>query len=128
MEEPMAAGSSPPVPEAAGQPWMERLADRLGIVARARTIYADPVERDGVTIIPVAKVRYGFGGGGGPQGHGGPGYGGGGGVKVKPVGYIEIRRGETRFRPIHDPLVRYRLALLGGLLGWLALRSWRRYR
>lgn len=128
MEEPMAAGSSPPVPEAAGQPWMERLADRLGIVARARTIYADPVERDGVTIIPVAKVRYGFGGGGGPQGHGGPSYGGGGGVKVKPVGYIEIRRGETRFRPIHDPLVRYRLALLGGLLGWLALRSWRRYR
>lgn len=117
------AGSTAQTSGMTGDPWIERLADRLGIVARARTIYADPVEQDGVTIIPVAKVRYGFGGG--HRGRHGPGYGGGGGVRVKPVGYIEIRQGTTKFRPIRDTFAIYRLALASALLGWLAFRSWR---
>ena len=43
---------------------VERVAERLGS-ADARTIYGDPVERNGTTVIPVAKVRFGFGGGAG---------------------------------------------------------------
>ena len=81
--------------------FVERLAHELGVTVNAAHIYAAPVERDGVTVIPVAKAIYGLGGGGGSkekeQGHGG------GGVALVPVGYIEIRNGETRFRPTRDP-------------------------
>jgi uncharacterized spore protein YtfJ len=51
-----------------------RLAERLGLSASAKTVFAEPVQREGVTVIPVAKVRYGSGGGGGieeGQGNGG---------------------------------------------------------
>jgi len=81
----------------------ERLARQIGITANAKSIYGEPVERDGVTVIPVAKVAYGFGGGGGKK-ENEEGSGGGGGVMVTPVGYIEIKNGQTRFRPTLDPL------------------------
>lgn len=71
----------------------------MGITANAKYIYAEPIERDGVTIVPVAKAIYGLGGGGKKDGEEGSG---GGGVVLKPVGYIEIKNGETRFRPIRD--------------------------
>ena len=87
------------IPEAS---FVERLAHEIGVTVNAAHIYAAPVERDGVTVIPVAKAVYGLGGGGGTrekeQGHGG-----GAGVALVPVGYIEIRNGETRYRPTRDP-------------------------
>jgi len=83
-------------------PFIVQLAHELGIAGNAKHIYGEPVERDGVTVIPVAKVGYGFGGGGGKK-EKQEGMGGGGGVRVIPVGYIEIKNGETRFRPIRDP-------------------------
>ena len=60
-----------------------RLADKLGSHASAATVYAAPIEREGVTVIPVAKISYGFGGGGGEQREGSGG-GGGGGVIAFP--------------------------------------------
>lgn len=80
-----------------------QLAHELGIVANAKHIYGEPIERDGLTVIPVAKVGYGFGGGGGKK-EKEEGVGGGGGLGMMPVGYIEIKNGETRFRPTRDPL------------------------
>lgn len=82
------------------------LAEKLGAVAQAATVFGQPVEREGITVIPVAKARWGFGGGagqrrdqvvGGKQEDGG---GGGGGVQVTPVGFIEIKNHEANFRPI----------------------------
>ena len=83
-------------------------ADRIGEFfryavdhANAKTVYADPVTAHGKTIIPVAKIRYGFGGGSGrrpgTEKHGG---GGGGGLFAKPLGVIEVTEAETRFVPI----------------------------
>ena len=83
--------------------FIEGLAHELGIVANAKNIYGEPVERDGVTVIPVAKVGYGFGGGSGKK-EKEEGMGGGGGLGMMPIGYIEIKNGETRFRPTRDPL------------------------
>lgn len=84
---------------------IERIAEKLGATIKASTVFGEPVERDGVTIIPVAKARWGFGGGGGTgqdeRGPGGGG-GGGGGMSISPVGYIEVGHGESRFRPIRD--------------------------
>lgn len=98
-----------------------RIAERIGAAARAEAVFAEPVERDGVTVIPVAKVRWGFGGGMGAQRrHGAEGGGGGGGVIASPVGFIELRDGQARFRPAVDP-VGIAVAAAAGLLAGLAV-------
>jgi hypothetical protein len=48
--------------------------------------------------------------------------GGGGGIAVDPVGYIEIREGRSRFRPIWDPVKIIGLSASGGLLLLFAVR------
>src|SRR6266498_2179747 len=75
------------------------MAEKLGAAARAATIFGEPVERDGVTVIPVARARWGFGGGVGRR-RDEDGAGGGGGAQVTPVGFIELKNGEAEFRPI----------------------------
>lgn len=80
---------------------VERLGHLLSTHANAKQLFADPVERDGVTVIPVAKVQWGLGGGG--LGSGSIERGGaGGGVRAMPTGFIEIRDGRAEFRPIRD--------------------------
>jgi uncharacterized spore protein YtfJ len=96
----------------------EKLAEKLGVAARAATVFGDAVERDGMTVIPVAKARWGMGGGSGRRGLAArqEGMGGGGGVIVQPVGYIEMKGGESRFRPIVTPAHWLALAAAGALL------------
>ncbi len=78
---------------------VERLAQKIGLSAAAASVYGAPIEQGGVTVIPVARVRYGFGGGGDSDQNGG----GGGGVIAKPSGYIEIGNGTSKFHRIDDP-------------------------
>ncbi len=79
------------------------LADRVGAAASVKAVFGEPVERDGVTVIPVAKVSWGFGGGGGGEGEE-EGHGGGGGASAAPQGFIEIEGGRATYRPIRNPL------------------------
>ena len=111
---------------------------RDGIVAHSdvKAVFGEPVSADGRTIIPVAKITYGFGGGGGmnrmsprnPEGNQGgqEGGGGGGGVRAVPVGVIEVSGQGTQFIPISD---RRKLAAtaLGGMMFGMIL-GWRRSR
>jgi len=104
---------------------LERLGQQLTSTATAQAVYGTPVERDGLTIIPVARARYGFGGGGGggtkvPEAAG-SGAGAGAGVSLTPVGYIELREGRSRFRPIRSSVVP--LVAVSGAIAWLLLRS-----
>jgi uncharacterized spore protein YtfJ len=79
------------------------------ILAQARDsmtvkrVYGEPYEKDGVTIIPAARVQGGAGTGGGedPQGQG-RGSGSGFGVTARPVGAFIIREGELSWRPAVD--------------------------
>ena len=88
---------------------LERIGETVGRKADASTIFGEPVQREGVTVIPVAKARFGFGGGGGSgsregdRGGEGSGGGGGGGVAVGPIGYIEVREGSAEFKRIRTP-------------------------
>jgi uncharacterized spore protein YtfJ len=104
---------------------LERLGQQLTSSATAQAVYGTPVERDGITVIPVARARYGFGGGGGggTQEHeaAGSGAGAGAGVSLTPVGYIELREGRSRFRPIRSSVVP--LVAVSGAIAWLLLRS-----
>lgn len=105
------------------------LASRIGGFASASAVYGDPVDQDGVTVIPVARIRWGFGGGGGSDGGGADGAavdsgaGAGGGVTAHPVGFIELRDGEAEFRPINDPAAPALVVLAAGFTAWLVLRG-----
>jgi uncharacterized spore protein YtfJ len=83
---------------------LERIGQTVGQRAQVSTIFGEPVEREGVTVIPVGKARFGFGGGGGSgsgdDGDEDSGGGGGGGVAVSPVGYIEVRDRGAEFKRI----------------------------
>lgn len=86
---------------------LQRIGHTVGDKASVSTVFGDPVEQEGITVIPVAKARFGFGGGGGgggPKGREGSGGGGGGGAAVTPVGYIEVRAGSATFRRIANPI------------------------
>ena len=76
---------------------VERIAHLIHTHASAKLVFGDPVERDGTTVIPVARVNWGFGGGSLGQGALERG-GGGGGVNATPAGFIEIREGHAEFR------------------------------
>src|SRR5258708_8627856 len=71
-----------------------------------------------MTVIPVAKARWGLGGGSGKNGIAGrrEGMGGGGGVIVQPVGFSEVSNGESRFRPILTPRAWLAIPAVSGLL------------
>ena len=66
--------------------------------ASVKNIFGEPIQHNGRTVIPVARVAYGFGGGGGsgklPEGEGG---GAGVGVVALPVGVVEISDEGTRY-------------------------------
>jgi uncharacterized spore protein YtfJ len=86
---------------------LQRIGQAVGDRAKVSTVFGEPVERDGITVIPVAKARFGFGGGGGAgarEGEEGSGGGGGGGAFVSPVGYIEVRDGSAQFKRISTPV------------------------
>ena len=72
----------------------------------ARTVFADPIERDGATIIPAAKVRGGGGGGADQQDNGGGGFG----LSASPVGAYVVRDGRISWEPAID----VNRAILGG--------------
>lgn len=101
---------------------VERLAEKFGISANTSRIYGEPVERDGVTVIPVSKAAYGFGGGAGIKA-GEEGSGGGGGMSLTPIGYIEMKGGETRFRSIRDPKTAMKIVTVGGVFSYLIART-----
>jgi uncharacterized spore protein YtfJ len=85
---------------------LERVGETVGKRAQPSTIFGDPVQREGITVIPVAKARFGFGAGGGAgsrEGDEGSGGGGGGGVAVSPVGYIEVHDRSAEFKRISSP-------------------------
>ena len=110
--------------------FLERLAERVGMSARAGAVFGEPVRQGDVTVIPVARVGWGFGGGAGrstrpDEADGGSGAGGGGGAAARPVGYIEITATGATFRPIPDPSAAWPGVLAGGIATSFVLRGLR---
>lgn len=99
---------------------IERIASKLGARASVSAVYGEPIERDGVTIIPVARVSLGFGVGAGrgqQEAKVGQGGGGGGGATAVPVGYIEIKDGAAVFNRVLDPWIDVALPIAVAMLG-----------
>ena len=69
------------------------------------TIVGQPITTpDGVTLIPISKVSFGFGSGGGDYGKA-PKENFGAGVKIDPVAFLVIKDGSTRVLPVAVPPV-----------------------
>jgi len=68
-----------------------------------KRVFGEPYERNGVTVIPAARIQGGGGGGGGegPEGQG-KGSGGGFGLSARPIGAFLIRGDEMAWRPAVD--------------------------
>ena len=87
---------------------LQTIGERLQSAATVKSVFGDPIRAEGRTVVPVARVAYGFGGGfgaGRPGAHGqnhGEGGGGGGGVAAMPAGVLDITAQGTRFVPFHD--------------------------
>lgn len=114
--------------EAEIQELLDAFAD-LREKADVNTCFGTPVTIEGRTVIPVAKVAYGFGMGVGrgiateedleetSGGAGGAGGGGGGGVIAHPLAAVEV----TSEGVWVDPIVDKQKVVLAGILlsGWL---------
>ena len=90
----------------------QRLLAQARDVMTVKQVYGEPIEKDGVTIIPAAKV---FGGGGGgsspsagrndrgePMEAGGANVGGGFGFRAVPAGVYVIKDGNVSWQPAMD--------------------------
>jgi uncharacterized spore protein YtfJ len=111
---------------------LQSLHENLSSRAQVKSVFGEPISAEGKTVIPVAKIAYGFGAGAGTGGVGdssarGEGGGGGGGIRAIPVGVIEVSPSQpTRFVPITDRKKLGAAALAGVIMGmWL---GWRRRR
>jgi uncharacterized spore protein YtfJ len=138
MAEARRAGEAGPI-----DGFVVQIAERIGAKANVKAVFGEPIERDGITIIPVAKVRWGFGGGAGngpvAVGPGKPGEagsvewndgaqtssgsGGGGGVTADPVGYLEIGPEGAVFKPIVAAMPSPGFLLAAGATAALVLRG-----
>ena len=81
---------------------LQRVADRIGLHAGAQAVFGEAVQRDAVTVIPVAQMIIGTGAGQGTAGDD-VGSGAGGGALTRPLGCIEIGDEGAIFRPIRQP-------------------------
>jgi uncharacterized spore protein YtfJ len=67
-----------------------------------RRVFGEPFERDGVTVIPVARVSGGGGGGGGEDEEGAGGTGVGFGLHAAPAGVYVITGDKVKWEPAVD--------------------------
>ena len=112
---------------------LEQLYDKIESSAKADVVFAPPQRHEGLTIIPVASVGWRFGSGTGTsrpreRREAQRGMGVGGTMSVAPVGFIEVKEGSAKFRPIvaFDSILK--MQLVGGLiaLGVVSLLGRRR--
>ena len=103
---------------------IEKMVEGLGVGA----VFGEPIREGGVTVVPVAEVRFAFGYGygsgrrngekaeGRPIADEGRGGGSGAGGRASARGYIRISANEVRFEPVLDVT---RLVLAG-----IAFAAW----
>ena len=88
---------------------MRSAMEKVHEMVDTNTIVGQPITTpDGVTLIPISKVSFGFGSGGGDYGKTArENFGGGSaaGVKIDPVAFLVIKDGATRVLPVAVPPV-----------------------
>jgi uncharacterized spore protein YtfJ len=85
---------------------IEQLYGTVRDTLTVRRVFGEPYERDGVTVIPAARITGGAGGGTGEgsegEGRSGSGSGSGIGLSATPAGAYVIRDGTVSWQPALD--------------------------
>lgn len=98
---------------------VEPILDRLDRLMSTVTVFGDPIEHNGLTVIPAARVTAGGGGGRGiDQGAAREGDGGGAGLLARPTGVFVINDGQVTWKPAINIETLATLAMLAII--WLA--------
>ena len=87
---------------------MDTTMTKIREMVDSNSIIGEPITTpDGVTVIPVSRVTFGFGTGGSDYGKTVDKFGGGGGagVKIDPVSFLVIKDGVTRVVPVALPAI-----------------------
>jgi uncharacterized spore protein YtfJ len=93
--------------------------ERARDVMTVQRVFGEPIQSNGLMLVPVAAVRGGGGGGGGPGPNGsGEGGGGGFGIMARPVGAYVIRGDQVEWQPALDTT---RLITAGAAVAGLAI-------
>ena len=95
--------------------------DQVKDVVTGRRVYGEPYEKNGVTVIPAAKVRGGGGGGSSDATDADAGGGGGFGVDARPVGAFVIKGEDVTWVPALDVnriIFGAQIVLIVALLSW----------
>lgn len=85
---------------------METTMNKVREMVDTNSVIGEPINTpDGVTVIPISRVSFGFGTGGSDYGKTEDKFGGAGaaGVKIEPVSFLIIKDGVTRVVPVAIP-------------------------
>ena len=87
---------------------MEASMGKIREMVDSNTVVGEPiVTADGVTLIPVSRLSFGFGCGGGDYGKQQDklGAGAAAGVRVEPMAFLVVKGGVTRMLPVGTPAI-----------------------
>ena len=87
---------------------MEASMGKIREMVDSNTVVGEPiVTADGVTLIPVSRLSFGFGCGGGAYGKQPDklGAGAAAGVRVEPMAFLVVKDGVTRMLPVGTPAI-----------------------
>ena len=87
---------------------MEASMDKIRQMVDSNTVVGEPINTaDGVTLIPVARLSFGFGCGGGDYGKQPDkvGAAAAAGVRVEPMAFLVVKDGVTRMLPVGTPAI-----------------------
>ena len=87
---------------------MEASMGKIREMVDSNTVVGEPiVTADGVTLIPVSRLSFGFGCGGGDYGKQPDqmGAAAGAGVRVEPMAFLVVKDGVTRMLPVGTPAI-----------------------
>ena len=82
--------------------------EKIHQMVDSNTIIGEPIQTpDGVTLIPVSRLSFGFGCGGGDYGKQPDklGAGAAAGVRVEPMAFLVVKDGVTRMLPVGTPAI-----------------------
>lgn len=85
------------------QNFIDTLLEKMKTTIKTDSVVGDPITVGDITILPIAKVTFGFGAGGEDleksKGFGG---GSGGGATIMPIGFLVIKNGEVNLVPVRE--------------------------